>query len=389
MSKKEKIEFSDRFVAEDTNEATRLRLRSLTSFRMCERIIGKRGPDLEPSIVAAKAAQTAWAVKNALGYWESGTTSLNARVLSRYYALLQVSIAEQVASPNSHTDLQEIQKHTESGGHGLFTIAEQSGTFPNNYYVGCLSKGHFFEYAKHRGINLSPVAFGGRPREFPTKPDQVARLVSLDKIVARIPELQSMVDEYLGVPPLSFHVVHDSYRNMGTGFRGPNPLTATPAEAIVETSTYVCTYPPSEKVTLEYLRSLNLPFTDIELVDGSPPSDRPRFSGALSHPLGKYWWECIDLYKSGYSGTSYIVPLWEHIRDPMLLHFIILYALSIVVRYLPALWHEIEDGELDHLRALIEHYLVIVDNVLPRLAIESITGRKFIVVQPGSMQGPV
>jgi hypothetical protein len=71
----------------------------------------------------------------------------------------------------------------------------------------------------------------------------------------------------------------------------------------------------------------------------------------------------------------------------MLLHFVILYALSIVVRYLPALWHEIEDGALDHLRALIEHYLVIVDNVLPRLAIESIIGRRFIVVQPGSMQG--
>jgi hypothetical protein len=316
----------------------------------------------------------------------------NARVLSRYYALLQVSIAEQVASPNSLSDLQEIQRHTESGGHGLFTIAEPSGTFPSNYYVGCLSKGHFFEYAKHRGIDLSSVAVGGRPREFPTKPDQVGRLVSLDKIVARIPELQTMVDDYLGAAPLSFHIAHDSLRNMGsTGIRRPNLLTATatPAEAIVETSTYVCTYPPTEKVTLEYLMSLNLPFTDIELVDGTPPSDRSRFSGKLSHPVGKFWWECIDLYKSGYSGTSYIVPLWEHIRDPMLLHFIILYALSIVVRYLPALWHEIEDGALDHLRALIEHYLVIVDNVLPRLAIECITGRRFIVVHPGSMQGPV
>jgi pimeloyl-ACP methyl ester carboxylesterase len=59
------------------------------------------------------------------------------------------------------------------------------------------------------------------------------------------------------------------------------------------------------------------------------------------------------------------------------------------VVYLPSLWHDIEDGSLDNIRALIEHYLAIVDNVLPRMAIERITGRRLLVVQPGSMQGPV
>jgi hypothetical protein len=66
-----------------------------------------------------------------------------------------------------------------------------------------------------------------------------------------------------------------------------------------------------------------------------------------------------------------------------------LYALSIIVRYLPLLWHEIEDGKLDHIRALIEHYVVIVDNVLPQLAVQRLTGRRLIAVQPGSLQGPV
>jgi hypothetical protein len=66
-----------------------------------------------------------------------------------------------------------------------------------------------------------------------------------------------------------------------------------------------------------------------------------------------------------------------------------LYALNIVVRYLPLLWHEIEDGALDHIRALIEQYLVIVDNVPPQIAISRITGRRLITVQPGSPQGPL
>ncbi len=39
-----------------------------------------------------------------------------------YYALLQISIAEQVASADPTLNLREVQKHTELG-HGLFTAA--------------------------------------------------------------------------------------------------------------------------------------------------------------------------------------------------------------------------------------------------------------------------
>jgi hypothetical protein len=67
----------------------------------------------------------------------------------------------------------------------------------------------------------------------------------------------------------------------------------------------------------------------------------------------------------------------------------ILYAFSIVVRYLPETWHSIEHGSLDNVRALLEHYLVIVDNVLPHLAVERLTQKRLLVVHPGSMNAPV
>jgi len=67
----------------------------------------------------------------------------------------------------------------------------------------------------------------------------------------------------------------------------------------------------------------------------------------------------------------------------------VLYALSIVVRYLPSLWHNIENGDLNHIRALIEHYLAIVDGVLPRMSVERITGVHLRIDQPGSMGAPV
>ncbi len=79
-----------------------------------------------------------------------------------------------------------------------------------------------------------------------------------------------------------------------------------------------------------------------------------------------------------------MVPYWGG-DDVFTLHFVILYAFSIVTRYLPSLWHEIEDGKLDHLRSLLEHYLVIVDNVLPKIALERMTGDSVHAIQSGSV----
>ena len=127
----------------------------------------------------------------------------------------------------------------------------------------------------------------------------------------------------------------------------------------------------------------------IKNIRASSEGDQHYFVGDLTHPKERLWSEYVDTYKSGYCGTSIIVPVWGKIADPFLIHFMTLYALSIVVRYLPLLWHEIEDGNLNHIRALIEQYLAIVDNVLPQMAIERITGRRLIAVQPGSLFGPM
>jgi hypothetical protein len=201
-------------------------------------------------------------------------------------------------------------------------------------------------------------------------------LVALSDLFARIPELQSTLDEYLDVAPLAFEIGHSS--NMAE-FDLPQQQG--------DKVTWVSIYPPNKRMHLDYLNSLDLPFTDIQ--SGTDPFSKTTvFDGKFIHPADKYWHQYIDLYKSGYSGTSYIVPLWGRTNDPFVLHFMILYALSIVVRYLPSLWHDIEDGDLDNIRALVEHYLVIVDNVLPRLAVERISARPLLIVQPGSPFAP-
>ena len=379
----------ERLVAENVPEAVWLRLRRLTSSVLCSRIVARRGSTESES----KGREIAWAVRSALGYWQSGALALNAKVLTRYYALLQISIAEELSSPASNANLLSIQRRTEYGGHGLTTIVDPSPSekFPFNYYIACLKNGHFYSYCKYLGLDLSQYAFEKRPRNWLDLDEaEKTRLISLTDLFRRVPELQPLLDECLGALPLSLHV-RGSSKNMSEQVKrsqehmrktGQMVFNVPPAGETV--TTYVSIYPHGAKIDQAYLNSLNLPFRNIQ-----PTVDQvfktAYFESEISHPKDRNWGQCVELYKSGYSGTSFIVPFWSGISDPFIIHFMILYALSIVVRYLPSLWHEIEDGALDHIRALIEHYLAIVDNVIAHLAVEKITGRRLLVTPPGSL----
>ena len=67
----------------------------------------------------------------------------------------------------------------------------------------------------------------------------------------------------------------------------------------------------------------------------------------------------------------------------------ILYSLSIIVRYLPDIWYEISSGERDHIGSLIEFYLSIVDKVIPLEMLKRITEREIKISMPGSLSSPV
>jgi hypothetical protein len=392
----------ERLVAENVSEAVWLRLRRLTSSILCSRIVARRastsieskGEETRASTsIESKGREIAWAVRSALGYWQSSAVALNAKVLTRYYALLQISIAEELASPVSKADLLAIQRRTEHGGHGLTTIVDPNGTFPFSYCIACLRNGHFYSYCKYLGLDLSQNAFERRPRNWSDlDTTEKSRLISLTDLFRRVPELQPVLDECLGVLPLSLNV-HPSSKNMEEQVKRTQEHMLNTGQWVFDVpssgetvTTYVSIDPHGAKIDQAYLNSFNLPFSNIQpAVDAV--SKTTLFESEITHPKDRYWHQCVDLYKSGYSGTSFIVPFWGGISDSFVIHFTILYALSIVVRYLPSLWHEIEDGALDHIRALIEHYLTVVDNV-PHLAVERITGRRLLVTPPGSLFAP-
>lgn len=336
-----------------------------------------------------KGEDIAAAVRSALGYWESAPAALNAKVLTRYYALLQLTIAEQITCEDPAVDLKAIQKHTEYG-HGLCVVTAPDVPFPKGYYIGCLNNGHFKAYCRYKGIDIGKYMLRRRLAEWDeVSTEDRGKLVSIADLLRRIPELQFMTNECLGVPPLSFHIVH-SIKNIiqhAQQGRDHGMIRSGPSSNKLK-ETYVLVFPHGHGVTAEFLNSLPLPIKDIQ-EEYDETLGQTHFVGILTHPIAGYWWQYLNTYKSGYCGTSIILPFWDGIEDPLIIHFMILYALSIVVRYLPSLWHEIDDGNLDHIRVLIEHYLMIVDNVLPRIAVERITGTLLRVDQPGSGSAPV
>lgn len=384
------------YKAENIDEIVWLRLNRLKSVKLCENLIRKKlaltpNSKITEDVIKSKAIGLSSAIDSAIGYWQVSPQSVNAKVLSRYYFLLQMTIAEQVSSVKNTDDLKEVQRHTESG-HGLGTIINPDSTFPDNYFTFAIRGGHFYSYTKFLGIDTKKYDFEKRPRKFSeiTDPTKVVNLIDLFR---RIPELSNVIEEYTDKPPLSFHIGHSfiNYQNDSEAvkehIRKTGEFTLKAPVTTPEKGTLVSFYTESEKITPEYLNSLGLPFTDIKRLPGLA-KDENFITGTLIHPSNIYWYQHIKIYSSSYSPTSIVVPLWNETSDNIVINFSLLYTLSIIVRYLPDMWYRINSGDLNHIGSLIEYYISIVDHVLPLEMLERITGANISIHQPGSLFGP-
>lgn len=374
------MQFQEFLVSDNVTGVLWNRLRRLTSSQLCRKVIQHRAPGLTEEELARKAKGMSWAVDSALGYWDTKSGGLNSKTLSRYYAILQLSIAEQVASPNPNDDLSRIQRHTNSG-HGLTTIANPEEAFPFGYYVGLSNGGHFRAYCKHRQIDVKKQLLTKRAKKWSEiKEEDKGKYVSLADLLRRIPELQSVVPEYFETFPLAFGIspAPESQERSPSGAHSDDSVGCAMKS---QSPVALCT--GGHTVSLQELESLSLPIAQIkEKLDATTQTS--YWEGLFQYDEHTHWHEHSHVHVSDSHGANVIVPVWDEISEPFVLHLIILYAFSIFVRYLPDIWHKIEYGELDHMRALLEHYLLVVDSTLPALALERLTGRKISVFHPGA-----
>lgn len=387
-----------RLVSDRPRETALLLLKRYRSVQLCRRMLARRvEPEIPPpseELLNRKAEGVASAVETALGYLLSAGSHLNSRILTSYYGMLQLTIAEQVASLCTDADLQKVQSKT-MGGHGLYNFSLEPGEFPDNFAVALGTNGHFASYLKFLGIDVKDYALAKNPRgTLATNTHDALRAVRIVDLFRRIPELRPIVAEHLGKRPLSFHVGHDDknliiqseavskyYEEHG---RPPPPLFGFEDEL---KDIYISIYSSND---LEYVQGLDMrPIKDIELrTPTTGLGDDPPYLRGVIRAKPFEWHQSLHVYKSRGCGSSFVVPIIGT-QDPYLMHVMLLYGLSILVRYLPDLWRKVASGEYDHFRSLIEFYLDVFDNEIPLQAVERITGQDVMISQPEGFNAPV
>jgi hypothetical protein len=146
-------------------------------------------------------------------------------------------------------------------------------------------------------------------------------LVTLADLFRRIPELQKIIEEYIGKCPLVLNFGLDStgeYKRKERRREEYQEKTGKfefepPVEAEDEIITNVGIYPTSKNMTIEYIKGLNTPFTNFSMRKDSF-SDDEHIVCDFIHKNEGIWWNSIKHYKSDYCPTSYIIPLFDKIR---------------------------------------------------------------------------
>lgn len=109
-----------------------------------------------------------------------------------------------------------------------------------------------------------------------------------------------------------------------------------------------------------------------------------HFRAAVEHPTGKLWWESLDVHHSPFQQDALVLPIFGVIGEYRAISVVLLYALSIIVRYRPSVWRRVQEGELDHMRVIIEAFLAVVERILPEQFLAKVTGQRIVAKHAGS-----
>jgi hypothetical protein len=98
---------------------------------------------------------------------------------------------------------------------------------------------------------------------------------------------------------------------------------------------------------------------------------------------GKTHWDALHIHQCPFAPQALIRPIFGVIGEYRAISVVLLYALSITVRYRPSIWRRVQEGDLDHMRVLIEAFLAVVERVLHEQFLEKVTDQRTFAKQPG------
>jgi hypothetical protein len=138
----------------------------------------------------------------------------------------------------------------------------------------------------------------------------------------------------------------------------------------------------SGRLTLEDIAGFPGPIGEIRQLPGK--SRGQEFRVAVDHEGLNTWWDALQLHKSPLGLTALIKPIFRDVLEYRAICLALLYGLSIVVRYRPSVWRRVQQGDLGHMRVLIEAFLAVVERVLPEQFLASVSAQRIFAKLPGS-----
>ena len=349
-------------------------LNQIASVQLAKTIVQERGTH-DQETIESKAVGLAYAVRNASDYFRSSAgENISQRILNRYYGTLSFAFAELLASPSGAKKLSEIEESTKHG-HGLYTVDGEEEDFPN-LTVGPLSRGFFPKWLNALGLDTSIY-----PSKKPSKASELSRLppnmcVTLRDVFARIPEVGDLFLDIFDTAHLWVTPVYDDDANPSTF--GKKQTDKTYAQFI----DHSCRLDGTD------IAKLKAPLSQIQFVKAD--SQGRHFRALVDVGDHKVWWDAIKpIHHSPFASATgaLILPLFGGISEIRVIMLVLLYALSIIVRYRPSLWRRIQEADWDQYKVLIHATLDIIDRVLPQEFLQSITNRKIVAALPGSFFG--
>ncbi len=362
-------------LSEEPIEAIWLRIRQLQSVTLAKKLIERRaradGVDLEEPVIQSKAEGVAYALRNASDYFQAKEGhNISQRVLNVYYGSLAFASAEMLAAPKGAKTLAEIESSTKVG-HGLYTL-DGRGNGLEQLVVGVFA-GFFADWMASLGSPIRTLPEKKARRFDDLAAYSPASWVSVETLFASIPEVADLFSDIFEGKPGWVRPVYDREANAGISlFGGRTPTTRSYVQLVDEAG----------RLTKEDIAAFPGPISEITEVASESPGR--HFRVAVDHPGKKVHWEALRVHQSPFERQALIRPIFGAIDEYRAICVVLLYALSIIVRYRPSIWRRVQEGDLDHMRVLIEAFLAVVERVLPEQFLETITGQRVFAKQPGT-----
>jgi hypothetical protein len=360
-------------LSEEPIEAIWLRLRQLQSVTLTEKMIKERsereGVQLDQATVRSKAEGVAYALRNAADYFHAREDrNVSQRVLNLYYGSLAFAFAEILAAPAGARTLGDLEESTKQG-HGLYTVDGATDGL-EHLVVGVIAGGFFPAWM--RSMHMPTEAL---PQRRPRLSDDLAKVpsdtwITVERLFASIPEVADLFADIFDSPPRWIAPVGDMEANMPR-FGGVPP-----------SRTYIKLVDEFGRLTLDDIAAFPGPISEISEVDAR--GDGRHFRVVVDHEGKQFAWDALHLHHSPFKRTALLLPILSAVNEYRAICVVLLYALSIIVRYRPSIWRRVQEGDLDHMRVLIEAFLAVVERVLPEQFLETVTGHRVFAKQPGS-----